>query len=84
MRGKYKGGVKVVSDDGSCGEWEATVGGWKKLKRGKMRAKRLIETLSKIVVNERVKLRQLLRLSWRHRRAVCGGWLVWEDNSLYG
>ena len=84
MRGKYKGGVKVVSDDGSCGEWEATVGGWKKLKRGKMRAKRLIETLSKIVVTERVKLRQLLRLSRRHKlKPVVDGWFG-EDNSLYG
>ena len=39
----------------------------KKLKRGKMRATRLIETLSRIVVIERVKLRQLLRLSRRYK-----------------
>ena len=75
MRGKYKGGVKVVSDDGSCGEWEATVGGWKELKRGKMRAMRLIETLSKIVVTERVKLRQLLWLKPEAQACACGGWL---------
>ena len=50
-------------------------GGWKKLKRGKMRATRLIETLSKIVVVERVKLRQLLRLSRRHKlKLVVDGW----------
>ena len=40
-----------------------------------MRATRLIETLSKIVVVERVKLRQLLRLSRRHKlKLVVDGW----------
>ena len=50
--------------------------GCRKLKKGKVRATRIIETLDKIVVFERVKLRQLLRLSRRHRRAACGGWWV--------
>ena len=35
----------------------------KKLKIGKMRATRLVETLSRIMVTELVKLRQLLRLT---------------------
>ena len=49
-----------------------------------MRATRLIETLSKIVVVERVKLRQLLRLSRRHKlKLVVDGWFR-EDNSFYG
>ena len=52
----------------------------KKLKRGKMRATRIIETLSRIVVFGRVKLRQLLRLSRRHRRAACGGWLILDSS----
>ena len=47
-----------------------------------MRATRLIETLSRIVVIERVKLRQLLRLSRRYKLklVVDGGF---EDEIVY-
>ena len=66
---------RVKWDNGKRG-YDYKGGGWRKLKKSKMRATRIIEMLSKIVVVERVKLRQLLRMSRRHRPAACGGWWV--------
>ena len=53
-------------------------GGWKKLKSGKMRATRLIEKLSRKVVTERVKLRQLPRRFSRRPLRRRGGVLDGE------
>ena len=57
-------------------------GGWKKLKRGKMRATRLIETLSRIAVVERVKLHQLLRLK-PEAQAFRLWWMVGWGNIMF-
>ena len=72
-KGKRKGWRKSWKGKMLC---DYKGGSWKKLKKGKMRATRIIETLSRIAVVERVKLRQLLRLSRRHSPTVCGGWWV--------
>ena len=66
-RGRVKWG------DGKRG-YDYKGGGWRKLKKSKMRATRIIEMLSKLVFFVRLNMRHILRMSRRHRRTACGGW----------